>query len=173
MKKKDEAWRHAHHGSCFDGCGELVPSGVPESFDARDWAHEFNVIAQSLGYSAMDDGWLTTWFANSIMRGYDEAQRRRPASGLCDKHEIDPVWDECPCCALEHVEGRLQKLELAAANVCDPPAPEPGTVNVYSPIKYLRDALYDSDCPPSLEGVAPGHVWERISGGWSLRKVDS
>lgn len=108
MKKKDEAWRHAHHGSCFDGCGELVPSGVPESFDARDWAREFNVIAQSLGYSAMDDGWLTTWFANSIMRGYDEAQRRRPASG-----------------------------------------------------------------PPSLEGVASGHVWERISGGWSLRKVDS
>ena len=44
------------------------------SFDARDWAAAFRKIAVDLGYSDMDEGWLVTWFANALMRGYDQAK---------------------------------------------------------------------------------------------------
>ena len=42
------------------------------SFDARDWAEAF-----CKSYEASDDktisvDWMTTWFANALMRGYDE-----------------------------------------------------------------------------------------------------
>lgn len=40
--------------------------------DAVKWAAEFNRIAVSLGYSEMNEGWLIGWFANAIMRGYDQ-----------------------------------------------------------------------------------------------------
>ena len=105
---KSDAWRHAHHGSCFEGCDKLLPEGAPRSsFDARKWAQAFNLTAKTLGYQEMDEDWLVTWFANAIMRGYDE-----------------------------------------------------------------RD-LRVSDTP-SMEGVAPGHVWEHMTGrGWTLRKIDS
>jgi hypothetical protein len=51
------------------------------SFDARDWAAAFCKIATSLGYKdaegkPIDEGWMITWFANSLMRGYDEHAAR-------------------------------------------------------------------------------------------------
>ena len=60
---------------------EWAASGRPDnerpdwplpSFDARDWAASFRQVAINLGYSDMDEGWLTTWFANALMRGFDE-----------------------------------------------------------------------------------------------------
>lgn len=46
------------------------------SFDALDWAEAFNKTAVKLGYSEMNEGWLVSWFANALMRGYDEAPKR-------------------------------------------------------------------------------------------------
>ena len=34
--------------------------------DAAVWASEFSKVAQQLGYSPMDDGWLIGWFANAM-----------------------------------------------------------------------------------------------------------
>ena len=34
--------------------------------DAAVWAIEFNSVAQRLGYSPMDEGWLIGWFANAM-----------------------------------------------------------------------------------------------------------
>lgn len=45
------------------------------SFDARDWAAAFRRAAIKLDYSNMDEGWLTGWFANALMRGYDEPHK--------------------------------------------------------------------------------------------------
>lgn len=42
--------------------------------DAAKWAAAFRQIAIKLGYSDMDEGWLIGWFANAIMRQYDELQ---------------------------------------------------------------------------------------------------
>lgn len=52
------------------------PNWPYPSFDAADWAKAFCKTAINLGYSEMDEGWVLGWFANAIMRGYDEAQWR-------------------------------------------------------------------------------------------------
>jgi hypothetical protein len=52
-------------------------SKLPNSFDARDWASEFVEIFSRLypGVS-IDEGWMLTWFSNSLMCGYDTHERR-------------------------------------------------------------------------------------------------
>lgn len=66
--------------------GEWAASGRPDnerpdwplpSFDAKDWAEAFCKIATDLGYrdaegKPIDEGWMIAWFANSLMRGYDQ-----------------------------------------------------------------------------------------------------
>jgi len=44
------------------------------SFDARDWAEAF--CKRNPG---VDEGLMIAWFANALMRGYDEAQARAVA----------------------------------------------------------------------------------------------
>ena len=55
----------------------LASEMMMPSFDARDWAQSFRKIAIDLGYSDMDEGWLVTWFANALMRGFEEGHSRR------------------------------------------------------------------------------------------------
>jgi hypothetical protein len=52
------------------------------SFDAVDWAKAFCKIATNLGYKdaegqPVDEGWMVGWFANALMRGYDEYAKRQ------------------------------------------------------------------------------------------------
>lgn len=44
------------------------------SFDARDWAKAFCKIMGTEGWAAadIDEALMTAWFANALMRGYDE-----------------------------------------------------------------------------------------------------
>jgi hypothetical protein len=44
------------------------------SFDARDWAAAFCKIAKKQGHD-IDEMWMVSWFANALMRGYDEGRR--------------------------------------------------------------------------------------------------
>ncbi len=51
------------------------------SFDAKDWAEAFCKIADEHGFkdsngSRVDEGWMITWFANALMRGFDEHAAR-------------------------------------------------------------------------------------------------
>lgn len=51
------------------------------SFDARDWAGAFCKSATQLGYRSpegkpVDEGWMIGWFANALMRGFDEHAAR-------------------------------------------------------------------------------------------------
>lgn len=40
------------------------------SFDAQDWAKAFmKIVANG---AVVDEAWMTTWFANALMRGYDQ-----------------------------------------------------------------------------------------------------
>lgn len=54
------------------------PSWPMPSFDARDWAEAFVKIAAEKGHPGIDEGWMVTWFAGALMRGYDEHARRTP-----------------------------------------------------------------------------------------------
>lgn len=53
------------------------------SFDARDWAEAFCRIAKTHGIY-LSEGYMETWFANALMRGYDQgrsdARREQPES---------------------------------------------------------------------------------------------
>ena len=71
---------------------EWAASGRPDnerhdwplpSFDAQDWAKAFCSIANGLGYKdaqgePIDEGWMIGWFANALMRGFDERAARIP-----------------------------------------------------------------------------------------------
>lgn len=79
---------------------EWAASGKPEterpdwplpSFDAQDWAAAFCKIATNLGYKdadgkPIDEGWMITWFANALMRGFDEHASR--SSSLPSHHSL-------------------------------------------------------------------------------------
>ena len=45
---------------------------ILKSFDARDWAKAFVEHARQLPTLATDEEAMTGWFANALMRGYDE-----------------------------------------------------------------------------------------------------
>lgn len=51
-----------------------------QSFDARDWAAAFVQHVQANPEIATDESTMLGWFANAIMRGYDEHARRYPGS---------------------------------------------------------------------------------------------
>ena len=57
------------------------------SFEARDWAAAFCKVANEIGLKdadgqAIDEGWMIGWFANSLMRGFDEHYARNPLSKI-------------------------------------------------------------------------------------------
>lgn len=61
---------------------EIDNAGIPPeqrldwplpSFDARDWGKEFCRVAKTNGQE-IDEGWMIGWFANALMRGYDEGR---------------------------------------------------------------------------------------------------
>jgi hypothetical protein len=49
------------------------------SFDARDWAEAFLKINPTCG---LDAGTMISWFANALMRGFDEQTARMAALNL-------------------------------------------------------------------------------------------
>jgi hypothetical protein len=65
------------------------------SFDARDWAEAFIKIAKEQGHD-LDEGWMITWFAGALMRGYDEHAAR-------NAEEIERLRAE-----MEDLKGRLR-----------------------------------------------------------------
>ena len=57
------------------------PDWPMPSFDAQDWAEAFCKIASQHGFKdakgqPIDEGWMISWFAGSLMRGFDEARSR-------------------------------------------------------------------------------------------------
>lgn len=56
---------------------EERPDWPLPSFDAADWAKAFCKVANNLGYAdkdgkPVDEAWMISWFANALMRGYDQ-----------------------------------------------------------------------------------------------------
>ena len=46
-----------------------------QTIDAKLWADEFMATKQRLGDAEFDHAMMLGWFANAIMRGYDEGKR--------------------------------------------------------------------------------------------------
>jgi hypothetical protein len=56
--------------------GEDFDTKFTESFDARDWATAFVERARRDPLFTTDEGTMIGWFANALMRGYEEHGRR-------------------------------------------------------------------------------------------------
>lgn len=86
---------------------EWAASGRPEcerpdwplpSFDAQDWAAAFLKINPDCG---LDEGLMIAWFANALMRGYDEASARAVALDVrCERG-----------CVLKKINGDIRKKQ--------------------------------------------------------------
>lgn len=57
--------------------------------DAQRWAQEFVRMAEANPAIPTDEGTMIGWFANAIMAGYDEGQRKERQRPLVEKlHEL-------------------------------------------------------------------------------------
>jgi hypothetical protein len=64
------------------------------SFNALDWAEHFCKIADKYGFKdacgqPIDEGWMISWFANALMRGYDQRVAEERIRGKLDDDEND------------------------------------------------------------------------------------
>lgn len=60
---------------------DIPPTERPDwplpSFDAQDWAVAFLKVVKEKGLDPVaDEDWVRGWFANALMRGYDEGFAR-------------------------------------------------------------------------------------------------
>lgn len=58
------------------------PNWPLPSFDARDWAKAFMDACGKAGEGFLSEEVMTAWFANALMRGYDEHARRTSSAVL-------------------------------------------------------------------------------------------
>lgn len=49
---------------------------IPTTMDAQIWAKDFGEYYKKIYNQEIDQDWMLGWFANSIMAGFDEANRR-------------------------------------------------------------------------------------------------
>jgi hypothetical protein len=79
--------------------------------DGAAWACEFRATAQRLGLPPMDEGWLTSWFANAIMAGYDAATRKAEQRIVTiashDPKTLEQIEDAALLEALEATNGNM------------------------------------------------------------------
>lgn len=94
------------------------PNWPLPSFDARDWAKAFCDIANAQGH-VLDEGWMISWFANALMRGYDEAQMRRApdyAAGAEAMREAAAIEAETHAASLQKMGDRFQAQPALAGS---------------------------------------------------------
>lgn len=70
----------------------MLPSDeLLKSFDAQVWAREF--VKHNLAYHiGLNEETLTTWFANALMRGYDEHRWHTPEYRRRVRRALYPWW---------------------------------------------------------------------------------
>lgn len=64
------------------------PNWPIQSFDAQDWAREFCRIAKEKGHD-LDEGWMISWFACALMRGWDEHRWRQEREAIARAPETN------------------------------------------------------------------------------------
>lgn len=69
-------------------------SKLPRSFDARDWASEWLEVIKNYPGVPTDEGTMVGWFANALMCGFDEANRRTNKKMEKMKFKVKAYRDE-------------------------------------------------------------------------------
>jgi len=108
---------------------------IYRSFDARDWARAFVAHVQTNPAIATDQDTMVTWFANALMRGYDErAREQRRVDRLRAKSEevrpsgmtvkdakaaLEPYSDDAEIRGFGRVSIVMQQSHLVAHNLAE------------------------------------------------------
>lgn len=95
------------------------PNWPLPSFDARDWAKAFVEIATKNGHAGLDEGWMLTWFANALMRGFDEYARRMGKRIAALKNCVDVQCTPGNFDANDYMHGMANGLILALHTIRD------------------------------------------------------
>ena len=62
------------------------------SFDAQEWAASFMETLRENPDITIDRELMVTWFANALMRGYDEREWRTPEYKRQIRRALHPWW---------------------------------------------------------------------------------
>lgn len=81
--KRADKERQAEHRPPVHPGGDFA-----QSTDARDWASAFVQMVRAHPSIATDEGTMIGWFANAIMRGYDEREAKERATKLARVAEL-------------------------------------------------------------------------------------
>jgi len=115
---------------------------LPHTMDAVAWAQDFVKTALTNPSIATDEGTMVAWFANAIMAGYDEAQRRSSASLILLGEMSTPLdrairdiltefhaatanflqWPTDPLHALAVVQEEVGEVQKEVLQMCYEPA---------------------------------------------------
>lgn len=111
-----------------------APAPAPDplkGIDAQKWAKEFMRI-WSGRWSEVDEGLMIGWFANAIMRGFDEGQRRLRKQHGCElpplaepKPSAPPAPEPMPCgiCKGMGFYNTVYRDRIRCPNLCGDPNP--------------------------------------------------
>lgn len=105
----------------------MFPEAAPQSFSARAWADAFLATVKENPNVPTDRATMFTWFANALMRGYDEATGRAVKKNLRQKTDLSNALARigelkidratAEAASLERFEQlRVLRAELATVN---------------------------------------------------------
>lgn len=111
-----------------------LPSGaeILKSFDARDWAKAFVEHVRQIPGIATDEETMTTWFANALMRGYDEANSKYP-------HDLKTVTEYYNRAMSAMAEIVISQVPFSASMAAR---------NVYFDLAFKEDSPIPPQPPP-------------------------
>lgn len=66
---------------------------IHASFDAREWSAYFMATLRENPEIVIDQDLMDTWFANALMRGYDEREYRTPEYKARIRRALHPWWN--------------------------------------------------------------------------------
>lgn len=118
-----------------------------QSFDALDWAREFmrllidGTFARNGG---LDESLMLTWFANALMRGYDEHRWQQEAQPATPEPSADQIFRINHAAIREGIEAE-QRAESAEAQLAA--AQQEWTVQ-WAEAERWRDQLAAVHLPP-------------------------
>lgn len=71
----------------------MTANQIPNTVNAQIWTREFCQTFRELYPGVdIDEGWILSWFANSIMAGYDEGCRRT-AKEVIEMHRSELIME--------------------------------------------------------------------------------
>ena len=84
--------------------------------DAKLWADEFMNVKARLGEQEFDHAMMLSWFANAIMQGYDEGQRRAKANAQATVEALQAQLEQ----EREKVKGLHEITKVICTHCCEP-----------------------------------------------------